>query len=128
MTRKSDGLKMTVALQEYFANCRFHCEPKGLEKNMSNVLSPTSPGSQEQKPSAAAIDQYGRQLYKYSAEVQDPHFLEYRHLQQINLTELQNELASQKAAFSQARTITAKELETLRTTLHLYGKAVCTLC
>jgi hypothetical protein len=96
-----------------------------LEKRalkMTNSL-PTSPEPWKERASAAKDQQYGRKLYDYSAEVREPHFLEYRHLQRINLAELQNELAKQKAGFSKRKSVTPAELQALRTTLHSYSKS-----
>jgi len=93
---------------------------KSDQTNMSSSF-PVSPEPTKERSSAPNVHQYGRKLYEYSAEVREPHFLEYRHLQRINLTELQNELARQKVAFSKTKTVTPTELQALRITLHSYS-------
>jgi len=70
---------------------------------------------------AAADHEYERKIYSYAAEIREPHFLEFRHLQRINLAELQNSLARQKALFAKSESVTTAQLSTLQNTLHSYG-------
>jgi hypothetical protein len=70
---------------------------------------------------ATTDHEYERKIYSYSAEVREPHFLEFQHLQRINLTELQNSLARQKALFAKSESVTTAQLATLQNTLHSYG-------
>jgi hypothetical protein len=65
---------------------------------------------------------YAKAVYRYAKDVRDPHMLEFRHLQRINIAECQNALARQKASFAESGSVSTKELENLRTTFHSYGR------
>ncbi len=76
--------------------------------------------------SVAVSDSYGKKLYRYAREVQDPHFLEFTSLQRINILGLQNELARQKAEIAKTESVSDTQLLTLRLTLRDYGTSLST--
>lgn len=67
-----------------------------------------------------ALD-YGRQLYEYSRNIREPHFLEFRTLQRINISELQNSLARQNSEIAKAQSASETQLKELRLTLEAYS-------
>lgn len=88
---------------------------------MSTHYPPTSPTPVQGSVIITAADDYARKIYKYALEVRQPHFLEFRHLQRVNLSELQNELARKKGQFAESGSVSTEELVKLRETLHSYG-------
>jgi hypothetical protein len=60
-------------------------------------------------------------LFDY-ASVTEPHFLEFRLLQRLNLVQIQNELALCKSRILAGSPADEQELKTLRVTLHEYGE------
>lgn len=66
---------------------------------------------------------YSQRLMKYvkSSSENDIAFLEYRTLHRINITHLQNELATIKSSIDNNPFPTEVELKEIRETLHTYG-------
>ena len=83
---------------------------------ISEIL--TSKAGEERK---GHTDPYALKIYKYVAEVREPNFLEFRHLQRINLSEQQNELAREKSLFAASESVSSSELLHLRETLRAYS-------
>jgi len=77
-----------------------------------------------QSTAITTTDTYAQRIYKHALNVREPHLLEFRHLQRINLSELQNQLASQKAEFAKSMSVSTSELLQLRETLHSYATAI----
>lgn len=68
---------------------------------------------------------YAKRVFRYSwhSGNDEPHILEYRILNRINLFHLQNELAKLKSAVWNDFSAKEDDLARLRTTLHDYGKS-----
>ncbi|PMD22827.1 hypothetical protein NA56DRAFT_597522 [Hyaloscypha hepaticicola] len=72
----------------------------------------------------ASPDSYSKGIYNYATNVREPHFLEFQSLHQINIIELQNDLARQNASFTQSGSVSPAEVEHLRVTLKSYVTAI----
>lgn len=69
-------------------------------------------------------------LFEYAKNVSiaEPHFLEFRLLQRLNLAQIQNELAQCKGQILAGSSASEKELKKLRVILHEYGEFVSINC
>lgn len=80
----------------------------------------------ETKPAGTIEDgmDYEERLfhYTYSTRHDEPHFLEYRLLQRMNIFHLQNKLALLKGSTWKDQKAVESDMDELRTTLHHYGE------
>jgi hypothetical protein len=66
---------------------------------------------------------YDQRVFHYADESRDeePHLMEFRLLQWLNIIGIQNDLARHEAAVQESKNISSDTMKELRTTLHEYG-------
>jgi len=80
-------------------------------------------------PGIYPMMQYSQRLVHYASESRDeePHLMEFRLLQWLNIIGIQNDLARHEAAVQKSGDISSDKMKELRTTLHEYGTSPGTL-
>jgi hypothetical protein len=80
-------------------------------------------------PGIYPMMQYSQRLVHYVSESRDeePHLMEFRLLQWLNIIGIQNDLARHEAAVQKSGDISSDKMKELRTTLHEYGTSPGTL-
>ena len=69
------------------------------------------------------VTDYEEQLFRYSYDSynEEPHFMEFRLLQLLNIVGIQNDLAKHEAVVRKDMRASSAKMKELRTTLHEYG-------